>query len=107
MRDSEHTPGPWEVEVFDQGTPKESRTIVHHGKCAETGELVIDEVCDMVLDYSDETLEANTRLIAAAPDLLEACEDALSACVDPYGPVDRVEAADKLRDAIKKAKGKI
>ena len=62
MTNTEHTPGPWQVE----GVPKGRRPWV--GRIAE------GRWAALACGYTDEEAEANARLIAAAPDLLASLE---------------------------------
>lgn len=90
---SKHTSGPWK----DTGLPSEYGKIV----IAADGPEV---VCEIPLD--SKRAAGNYSLIAAAPDLLEAAEAAFKAVDDmSFTPVCMIEALDKLRAAIAKAKG--
>lgn len=93
-----HTPGPWQLQQSGHDFWIDTEPFG-----AGAGRMDIARVAWGHQEMFRER-RANARLIAAAPDLLKACEDALSACVDPYGPVDRIEAADVLRAAIANAK---
>lgn len=68
MANTQHTPGPWEIEgQFDDELGVE---IVNRGE-----ERYICEVAPFTEEWTDEEI-ANAHLIAAAPDLLEACKAA-------------------------------
>lgn len=56
------TPGPWEVEIFGDGSFTEVRVTSRYGIIATPAETGFDP----------KKIEPNARLIAAAPDLLEA-----------------------------------
>ena len=104
---AEHTPGPWFV--FPNG----------HCVGGPTGLLDADPnektagvaMCGMRL-RTEEEIEANARLIAAAPDLLAACEDYLrelqswSESNTPPTDSTMAELRQRTADAIAKAKGK-
>jgi hypothetical protein len=88
--DTKHTPGPWEVQVFD-------------GRIE-----VVDASGAVVLVFRNASAEtlANARLIAAAPELLEALRDVLriakAASIGVTGNAKRIERAES---AIAKATG--
>jgi hypothetical protein len=76
-RMSNHTPGPW----FIQLPPLRSYTDLHiYAKYTEKEEAKFPgssgKFVATVRKYDVHTQEANARLIAAAPDLLEACQKA-------------------------------
>lgn len=83
-----HTPMPWIVRNRGEITTKDKCCIV--AQCGSAG------------DHTDDTMDANAHLIAAAPDLLAALE----AMVEPFenfaNPPHPVPMA---RAAIAKAKG--
>jgi len=88
---SKHTPGPWELHLGYNGA----------FRIEKDGVVITDRG-----PYLDRHLEmhANARLIAAAPDLLEALKEARE--VMGQEPSARViNAAIKIREAIKKAEG--
>ena len=104
---SKHTPGPWETrkvnfqfnDGWNHGTHKWE--IIRRDwdgiDC-----FAVSVVCEASNDYvSQETIDANARLIAAAPDLLWACKETLKIFADE-DPRD----LQWLRDAIEKAEGK-
>ena len=95
-----HTPGPWKWStnwhcygplkgafVDDVGNTARIADVLSHGGVG-----------------TQETCEANARLIAAAPELLAACERALS-IVDHRNNLNFMECAATLRAAIALAKG--
>lgn len=94
---AKHTPGPWRVEDQRKAI---SRWVIVTGEggsvaeCAPAGPWV-----------SNETADANARLIAAAPDLLEAAKMALEMYrqLQPVGGWQAVH--DFLHAAIAKAEG--
>lgn len=95
---SKHTPGPWKVEVLGHTL----RVVDSYGWEEHSNDLAV------IGDCSNPTLQANTRLIAAAPDLLEALEMALNA-IESSGIEskrgDATVACRMSRTAIAKAKG--
>jgi hypothetical protein len=84
-----HTPGPWQTD----------RNNVHH-HCLNND--WVEVWSPEAFGASEETMEANARLIAAAPELLEALQTLM-------GPIDglqaNLDAAAKARAAIAKATG--
>jgi RNase P/RNase MRP subunit p30 len=82
-----HTPGPW---VAYEPT--------HVGTLDEDGKTI----CHASVEIDDDT-PANMTLIAAAPELLEALE-AIHFDISSRGVVN-AETQQKMREAIKKAKG--
>ena len=95
---SKHTPGPWDAEQ----TGDEWRI-----RCAPTADPVFPGKVSWTVAFpaagrpdTDDTVEGNARLIAAAPDMLEALKYILgSGCCAGFG-VEEAEAA------IAKAEGK-
>jgi hypothetical protein len=86
-----HTPGPWTFDKDDLGiwinSPAYPQPIAKMGKSTVF------------------PTEANARLIAAAPDLLEAAQAAMN-CIGELPPTQaRVETAQMLSAAIRKATG--
>jgi len=94
---SKHTPGPWEVNLFDDterpGIKADNFSVVFFG--------VRDEDDAGVWGRTAEEEIANARLIAAAPDLLKACMMMDKAMTEQQ--VDK--ALDFVNAAIAKAKG--
>jgi ABC-type tungstate transport system permease subunit len=82
---TQHTPGPWEVEVADS---------------LYNTFYIVNESRD-----SDEVDQANARLIAAAPELLAALQDLVSEADHTGGSVRHVSrySTDVARAAIAKA----
>jgi hypothetical protein len=82
---AQHTPGPWEVVLHKdlryRITPQEPST-----------PAVICEMIriESVMDYTDQQVLANAKLIAVAPDLLEACRRAID-CIN--ADVERMQEA--------------
>ena len=62
MSELKHTPGPWEAAKYPEG---------HYGIFEKNYPFQIAEVLNR--KCSDEMVEANARMIAAAPKLLSAC----------------------------------
>lgn len=96
---SEHTPGPWEYDQFENG---EMSVFCAKLDSKYHGDWIAH------LSHEGETDEANARLIAAAPELLAACKAALEdlyaiPSVDLSGGARVVR--DYLRAAFAKAKG--
>ncbi len=87
-----HTPGPWRVAI---GSRLEIR-----GPKDEIG-WPVPVVYNAGL-HTDETAQANARLIAAAPELLAACIDALEV-EEKMAQCPDSELAARLRAAIAKA----
>jgi len=73
-----HTPGPWYVSDVDDPDPYR----IHCGIRSTTGALIAlpyrGAHDDPLRDLSDDELDYNTHLIAAAPDLLQALESVRS-----------------------------
>ena len=94
---TKHTPGPWGLS---------GANTVHGADCIVAFVGTADEE---VRRFSGERQSADAHLIAAAPDLLEACEMLAEAqrlaAVGEDGFGAYVDAVDKARAAIKKAKG--
>lgn len=114
MSEPQHTSGPWSVEWPDED---EQHQIYHderelhdpYAKLSSGDWFKFAKVIVFVQGNPDEQGKANARLIAASPDLLEACQ----AFVDRYEYLAKLwgeegvsrGVADKIRAAIKKAKG--
>jgi hypothetical protein len=63
-----HTPGPWKLLTEGEDNDFTTRTIIIDGPPRN-----LSEVCIVTTgSFTDETEEANAKLIAAAPDLLAA-----------------------------------
>lgn len=92
---SKHTPGPWALDLQDDGGFRITG-VGGHGK---TAAYVV--CCRDAHEMKGET-HANARLIAAAPDLLAAARAALAAWEGTGPAID----LDTLRAAIAKAEGK-
>lgn len=76
MTDTKHTPGPWFVMDYDDN--------VH--QVAISDETATRYLA--VIDNSDETDQANARLIAAAPELLEALANTRASLQEYFGDED-------------------
>jgi hypothetical protein len=103
MNETKHTPGPWEVIEVN----------LHDGPCKHalyvngTGDYQFDEIAAVMMDYADNSPEANARLIAAAPDLLSACEkmrDVLNTSAYDLSQEEYNAATGAANTAIAKAK---
>ena len=95
---SNHTPGPGDVKWEMAGQligPNGEKTPGRYGRYS---------ICQAAM-YSEETAEANARLIAAAPEMLEACEK-IAALADGQGRMNMLEVAGMARAAIAIAKAK-
>ena len=91
---TQHTPGPWTNDPAD-GALVDARV---NGRLVAIAEVFH---CD-----TDESREANARLIAAAPDLLAALEQVMG-CITGDN-IERIHLPvylDNARAAIRKAKG--
>jgi hypothetical protein len=92
-----HAPGPWEVEVDEDGKWRHVRSW--------------DDVWHLATVEPDPRSASNAQLIAAAPDLLEALEtmvevtELLSHFQDPERETDAYVALLHAREAIKRARG--
>ena len=82
-----HTPAPWKVILSPTQIVTNDKVIAN-----------INKVCS---DFGES--QANARLIAAAPELLEALEAVLDGGYIDYGFQSVI---DKVKNAIKQAKGK-
>lgn len=74
-----HTPGPWTMEIIDGVQPDGYRYTYYPHANIRVKNRPVAQVRLTSVGYSGsekdrETDEANVRLIAAAPELLEACE---------------------------------
>lgn len=89
MSGVKHTPGPWRIDV----NGSENWSVDYEGPsstfmtiCAQGRREPVGFAVEPTAWGSDEEIEANARLIAAAPDLLEALEpefmDAVAAVLD-------------------------
>jgi hypothetical protein len=86
-----HTPGPWKVEYHG---PFPCVVVRDGGKY--DGAMIATEVCNG---------EANAQLIAAAPEMLKELELAHAALSEGRG-YGQSTTANRIRSAIRKAKGK-
>lgn len=91
---SDHTPGPWEDIINDEG---ELWVVIDNGD----HDIFIGDMEDTCGEC-----HANAQLIAASPDLLAVCE-ALVNVADGKGDLERDywKAVEMARTAIAKAKG--
>jgi DUF1680 family protein len=92
---NKHTPGPWAYAGY-------ARSMAF--RVTKTPEDATGDVCNVLAGLAaktNEEVEANARLIAAAPDLLEA----LMHCATDEGPEQ--EWLDRARAAIAKATGEL
>lgn len=83
--ETKHTPGPWEFEPTGHGP----------GHIAADCEGAIrDGVATVWGRTSEDTFDANARLIAAAPDLLAACKGLIENIDNPdWSDIDKIRAA--------------
>lgn len=104
---SKHTPGPWHGRKdgkyamdcpwsIDHEDGNDSSCVPVTSSSGRTVAVIVNDDSKRPMDFHEEEMHANARLIAAAPELLEALELAL--------PSLGFEEADKARDAIAKAK---
>ena len=96
---TQHTPGPWHRNI----KPASKYTVIFAGRNTHIARLVPDGL-------TDDEIEANCNLIAAAPELLEALETmriAFDVCTGdmPVAKKKKNEARIKCRAAIAKVKG--
>ena len=63
---NQHTPGPWEADI------RIAQAMVTDSNGNAIADIARHEFSDTEQSYSDQKIEANARLIAAAPDLLSA-----------------------------------
>lgn len=92
-----HTPGPWEIEVRDEGKNHNITPIASGGR---------GWVGDRYLRVGGAIDIHDARLIAAAPDLLEALQRLLPDAVGNHiGGPDTQARIDAARAAIAKATG--
>lgn len=108
---AEHTPGPWKAVQCEQGPPGARVPDPNEWRVNAPNErLPAFKICNLTRETSDESLEANANLIAAAPELLAALEhwfnfietsgsDVTLAAVKPW--------TGKMHDAIAKARGDV
>lgn len=82
---NKYTPGPWQLDKYEQINGIMGESVVLSGFALGGGEVA----------------KANTKLCLAAPDMLEALEAVLNAC----GPYDSGLPIEQVKAAIKKAKG--
>lgn len=100
MKNTKHTPGPWEVDELNNTTVwgKKQRFNMLVAKCGDAQIILQEEA------------EANARLIAAAPELLEACKKVKSDLFQYEGgrlsQQDLLNNIESLGKAIAKAEGK-
>ena len=98
----EHTPGPW-------GLSSETSTIIKAYDAFGETKIIIGSASGYKgspFFPSDETADANARLMAAAPDLLEALQALLPDAVGNHiGGPDTQARIDAARAAIAKATG--
>ena len=98
---SEHTPGPWETD----------RNNVHSAQIATIHHCLNNDWVEVwspnAFAASEEEMEANARLIAAAPDLLEALQAALEYDYHAAaaGSARQMVIEEKILSAIAKATG--
>lgn len=100
MSKSEHTPGPWNAEIYVHG----EFAIVVHRQGHSGGTLVI---CSRKRHPGRQTeFEANARLIAAAPDLLESLTNLVGLAKLGAASLDKYHAAlSDAEAALAKARG--
>lgn len=106
MNDSAtHTPGPWNVDVWEYPTATPPRTeLVVESTTNRLAVLDCDINGDNEFIVPRDVAKANAQLIAAAPDMLGALKSALRALEDNLepGPMDE-DAKAGIRAAIAKA----
>lgn len=90
-----HTPGPWHRNI----KPASKYNTVFAGRNQHIAHL-------HVYGLSDDELEANCNLIAAAPELLKALKLADVLYSKDLSRQDRNDCIDEIRKAIAKAEGK-
>jgi hypothetical protein len=105
MSDANHTPGPWKFWPTHWAGGSDSHKI--DGKNTiwietEKGDEIARVVPERI--YTNPTVMANARLIAAAPELFDALELALE-IIEATGPGSYPVAEEQIRAAIAKAKG--
>lgn len=91
---SAHTPGPWTVLEHSWSDTSITAPSTPNAVCS----LDINHATEESQEADEKLMAANARLIAAAPDLLKACQQAL------YALKGR-EHDQFLREAIAKATG--
>lgn len=108
---AKHTPGPWVGSGNLVYGPEDARSRYPNGRVFICRVPSGNNRTDPQLDNGceDEHSAADVRLIAAAPDLLEASEAVVSILDAVRHTVglgkNQLARIDKLRDAIRKAKG--
>jgi len=102
LRLGEHTPKPW-VKDYNGTIGHIKTTHYLSQKRSPTVCKYRDEIIETICKFSEEEMEANGNLIAAAPDLLEACKELLDMITDNrlHGP-----EVYKAAQAIAKAEGR-
>jgi len=102
-----HTPGPWNVEPFPNGSNMWSALIGSHARNQIAAVVMLP--CKEPSDYSAECAvieeSANARLIAAAPELLAALKEIAELTSKRQLPLT-VQINDAARAAIAKAEGR-
>lgn len=99
---SAHTPGPW---LTDRNNCHAGQiATIHHCIGNDWVEVWTDKWCEGDR-LTEEVMEANARLIAAAPDLLAALESALHVMNNECDPDEYATPFANIRAAIAKATG--
>ncbi len=101
---AKHTPGPWRVSLHLKIVTVEWQKNQREPK---------EQICDCRFSTCQKLeQEANAHLIAAAPEMLDALIEAEEYISEIMGPADRDDRPDqaniltKIRNAIRKARGK-
>lgn len=90
---SKHTPGPWKADKNRHVYP------------AEFSNYDKDPICKVYTDEETKSAMFNAHLIASAPEMFEAIQNWLEKNEVPYLCRSDESLEEKLRAAIKKAKG--
>lgn len=102
--ETKYTPGPWLIS--DQGKPATFVYALNPHGYNKFWTLVQGGGNSITERTTDEELEANARLIAAAPELLEACAAIVAWCDKNPPAGDALYCINQARAAIAKAEGR-
>ena len=96
-----HTPGPWR-----RATPISEGDLgsIYSQEGKKIAKLFWPDDNKNYRERVEETI-ANERLITAAPELLQAAEEVIKYCEDRHYPNRKIGCFERLKKAIKKAKG--